>query len=424
MISLDALGGIVTEVGVQAPGLIREGRFFIEVAQSSRSVVSIANHTDEDVTFEYYFTDKEGVSSLSGTQTIEAHKLFSRFVSDTPFGIPLDSIGTLSIHASVPLAMTAFGSAASQESNLLLYNSPIAEIRIGDNTPTIIPQFANGEGWDSRIILFNPTEDRMNGEIHFFGSSSSEPGMPVEVSVNEALSSVYEFDIPGRSFQAFQTSGVAETIQTGWVEVIPFAGSRTPAAHAILTHTHDGVTVSKTTVNALVPATRFRLLAEASGDFDAVENLSKRTAIAIANPGNTAVAVRLELLTSTGQPSGAATTLTVPPRGHVASFLHEISGFESIALPYQGVLQVSTTSSSGISVVGMRGKYNQLGRFLATTTGPLTEIAGADLIFPHIAEGDGYTTQFILVGGTAGQASSGTLRLIDQDGQPLKLTLR
>jgi hypothetical protein len=426
MISLDALGGIVSEIGVQAPPLISEGRFFVEVATTLRSAVSIANHTAEDVTFEFYFTDKDGVSSLSGTETISAGKMFSRFVSDPPFNIPLDSEGTLSIHASVPLAIAAFGTNATQESNLLLYNSPVAEIRIGDNRPAIIPQFANGQGWDTRIVLFNPTEDRMNGEIRFFAANSGEPGSPAEVGIDSGTSSVYEFDIPGRSFQDFQTSGVAENVQIGWVEVVPFSTSRTPAAHAILTHTHDGVTASKTTVNGLKPSAKLRLLAEASGDFDAAENLSTRTAIAIANPGNTAATVRLELLAPDGRPSGTAATLTLPPQGHMASFLHEIAGFELVTTPYQSVLEVSTTSPSGVSVLGMRGKYNQLGRFIATTTGPLTENGGtaSSLIFPHIAEGDGYTTQFVLVGGTSGQGSSGILRLVDQEGQPLKLTLR
>jgi hypothetical protein len=95
-------------------------------------------------------------------------------------------------------------------------------------------------------------------------------------------------------------------------------------------------------------------------------------------------------------------------------------------MPYQGVLQVTTTSPSGISVVGLRGRYNELGQFLGTTTGPITENAGsaAGIIFPHIAEGEGYSTQFILLGGTAGQPSNGTLRVFDQEGQPLNVTLR
>jgi hypothetical protein len=44
-------------------------------------------------------------------------------------------------------------------------------------------------------------------------------------------------------------------------------------------------------------------------------------------------------------------------------------------------------------------------------------------LFPHLADGGGYTTQFILFSGTAGQSSSGTLGFIDQSGQSSTLTV-
>ena len=62
---------------------------------------------------------------------------------------------------------------------------------------------------------------------------------------------------------------------------------------------------------------------------------------------------------------------------------------------------------------------------LFTTTGPLSEDAGAPglLVFPHIAEGGGYTTQFVVISGAAGQKDSGLLRFFNQQGNPLNVTL-
>ena len=48
--------------------------------------------------------------------------------------------------------------------------------------------------------------------------------------------------------------------------------------------------------------------------------------------------------------------------------------------------------------------------------------AQAELLFPHFADGDGYSTQFILL--NAGAASSGTLSLRSTAGLPLDLGLR
>ena len=50
-------------------------------------------------------------------------------------------------------------------------------------------------------------------------------------------------------------------------------------------------------------------------------------------------------------------------------------------------------------------------------------IARALRPFPHIAEGGGYTTQFIVIRGVSGQANSGVLRFFNEQGNPLNVTL-
>jgi len=42
-----------------------------------------------------------------------------------------------------------------------------------------------------------------------------------------------------------------------------------------------------------------------------------------------------------------------------------------------------------------------------------------ELLFPHIVDGQGWTTQFVLFSGVAGQSTSGTLRFFSTDGVPL-----
>jgi hypothetical protein len=38
--------------------------------------------------------------------------------------------------------------------------------------------------------------------------------------------------------------------------------------------------------------------------------------------------------------------------------------------------------------------------------------------FPQVADGGGFTTQFILFSGTAGQTTSGNIEFVKQDGEP------
>ena len=75
---------------------------------------------------------------------------------------------------------------------------------------------------------------------------------------------------------------------------------------------------------------------------------------------------------------------------------------------------------------GLRGRYNERNDFLITTTPPVNEAppATSPMIFPHIADSGGYTTQFILFSAQPGSSSSGTMQLFNQSGGALGLTLQ
>src|SRR6185369_237928 len=114
-----------------------------------------------------------------------------------------------------------------------------------------------------------------------------------------------------------------------------------------------------------------------------------------------------------------------PANGQSALFLNQVPGLAALPTSFQGVLRIS--GPAGISVVGLRGRYNERGDFLITTTPPVAEDeppSAAEMVFPHIVEGAGYTTQFILFSGKPGQAAAGTLRFLSQSGQPLGLSIR
>jgi hypothetical protein len=116
----------------------------------------------------------------------------------------------------------------------------------------------------------------------------------------------------------------------------------------------------------------------------------------------------------------------VPANGQVALFLDQVPGLESLATPFQGLVRLTTTAATGISVVGLRGRVNERDDFLITTipaSDEKTAASTAERIFPHIVEAGGYTTQFILYSGAAGQATSGSLRFVSQSGDALKVKL-
>ncbi len=156
-----------------------------------------------------------------------------------------------------------------------------------------------------------------------------------------------------------------------------------------------------------------------------------QTGIAVANTSSSPASVTFDVTDLNGGPvSGVSPfTLPLPASGQKAKFLAEI--FPSLPTPFKGVLRI--TADSGISVVGLRARYNErqpLPDFLITTTPPSDENgqpASGELLFPHLVNGGNvngsYTTQFILFSGTAGQTSSGNLRFITQSGTAFNLTV-
>jgi hypothetical protein len=197
----------------------------------------------------------------------------------------------------------------------------------------------------------------------------------------------------------------------------------------IFTYKAGGFTVSEAGVPALRTGSAFRLYAEASGNFDASAVGSIETGIAIANSASSAAGVTFELTRLDGSSTGLTGSVNIPGNGQTALFMNQIAGFASLgnpATPFQGVLRVSSNSPA-IAVVGLRGRYNERRDFLITTTAPVDETGtppSTELFFPHLADSGGYTTQFVLFSGAAGQAATGTLRLLSQTGQPFSLPLR
>jgi len=73
-----------------------------------------------------------------------------------------------------------------------------------------------------------------------------------------------------------------------------------------------------------------------------------------------------------------------------------VPGLQALPRQFQGVLRLSTASAA-LSVLGLRGRYNERGNFLITTTPPVAETAPAavgEVVFPHLVDSGGYTTQF------------------------------
>jgi len=266
----------------------------------------------------------------------------------------------------------------------------------------VFPHFVDGGGWSSQIMLINPGNSATSGTLRF----ADPAGQPI---------SSLEYSIPPRGAQHFVTPGAGEAVRMGTVAIVPSPNMPRPSGLLIFSDTKSDIRVTEAGVPVSAVGTAFRVYVEAS---DATQS-----GIAIMNTTANPANVRIELMDLNGA-SLAATTIAVRANAQLAAFLTEIPGLQNLSLPIQGLLRI--TSASAIAVIGLRGRTNERGDFLITTTPPVAEDGSSspELFFPHFVDAGGFTTQFILFSNGSNGPLGGTIRFLSQSGQPLDVKVR
>ncbi len=419
---------LITETGVPASVLLRSARIFGEVGAGVNTGLAIANPTNQTANINFLFTDPQGVDFGGGSLQIPPNQQIAKFLDEAPFSVLAGRPtfqGTFTFTSDVDVSVIALRGLTNERSEFLLTTLPVTSLPAAAASGGVsLAHFAEGLGWTTQIVLVNPSDSAITGNIQFFSQgSAAAAATAIPITANGQTLSSFDYNVPPRSSFKLVTSGSSPTFSTGSVRVTPTAGVP-PSSLVVFSFRAGGVTVSEAGVPSVQAGqgSAFRMYVEetATGGTGAIQ-----TGLAIANLSDTPATVNLELTDLNGSAATPATAaVTVPGNGQVARFLDQF--FDGLVLPFKGVLRISGGGPAGLAVVGLRGHYNERNDFLITTTPPSIEstpASPAEFLFPHLVNGSGYTTQFILFSGTAGQASSGNLKFIKQDGTPLNLTL-
>ena len=427
----DSEGVLVSEAGVSAVEPIQKARVFAEVKGPVNTGLAMANPNDRPATITFYFTDTEGERFAEGQFELGAHRQTAKFLDQDPFNSGEVESGTFTFTSSVPIAVIALRGLTNRDGEFLMTTLPVTTLAArltpftterGSTDTVYFPHFTDGNGWVTQVILVNPTDETIAGKIQFVDQGSrTAPAAPAILTLDDGQTgSEFPYSIPARSSRRFTTSNPAGRATSGSVRATPDPGSYAPSGLVVFSFTTGGKTVSEVGVNALTAGSAFRLYAESSGTPGQVGSI--RTGLAITNAADTDNMVTLEVTGLDGAMTMgvAPVTLPLPPSGQVARFVDEI--FDSLPDNFSGVLRV--TSTADVAIVGLRLHINDRGELKMTTTPPSDETGAPtmmDRYFPHIVDSAGWSTQFILFSGTAGEASSGTLSFIDTAGEPWDL---
>jgi sugar lactone lactonase YvrE len=407
---------LVSEAGVPASPLILSGRIYAEIGGSVGAGLAMANPSSQSATVSFFYTDRNGDSG-QGTLSIPANGQIARFLNDSPFNAPSTFAGSFTFRSSSPIAVIALRGLTNARGEFLMTTLPVIDLSQPPSQQSFLfSHFADGGGWSTQLVLVNPTDATLSGTVQF----RDPTGKSVTVTAGGQTGSSFNFSLPPRASQKLQTAGIAAAVQTGSVLVTPGNGSAAPSGVLVFSLSNGATTVAEAGVPVVTAASAFRLYVESSGNFKNGATGSIQTGLAVANASHSPATVTVELNRLDGSSSGLTGSITLPADGQQAIYLDSIAGLGTLQPPFKGILRFSSTAP--ISVVGLRGRYNERGEFLFTTLPAVNESTPAGtamMVFPHFVDSGGYTTQFILFSGTAGQASSGVLQLFNQSGAPL-----
>ena len=413
-------GVLVAEAGIPGTVPARRGRIYAETSDSANTGLAIANANDSAATVSFYFTDATGKDFGNGTVNIPPHGQIARFLNETPFNGPQRTEGTLTFSSTIPVSAVAIRGFLNERSEFLATTLPVADPDMPLSGSVYFPQFADGGGWTTQFVLVNPSDQAIRGTLSFYAQGSAgAPAPSLSMNIDGAVVNQVAYWIPGHGSQRFSTMNTSSEMKVGSARATPALFGTAAVGAAIFSYHSGGITVSEAGTPSMIVGNAFRLYAEADTS-NAIQ-----TAVAVENAGASDTSVNFELTGLDGTPTGRSGHLVIPASGQRARFLNQIPGFESLPMPFKGILRISSANVN-IAVLGVRSRWNERGDFIFTTTPAISESAPAHstLVFPQIVDGAGYITQFITFSGTPAEPPSGNLQLFTQSGGSLGISLR
>jgi hypothetical protein len=413
-------GVLVSEATVPATRAILAGRIYAEVRDQVNTGIAIANPNNSDATVSFYFTDESGNSFGWGTTTVAANSQIAVFLDQAPFNSGHNVNGTLTFNSDVGVAVVALRGRINERSEFLWTTLPVTALSEPRYGSTVLPHFAQGEGWSTQIVLVNTTDLTLTGRIRFYSQGTvAAGGAPLAVLIEGQTAESFPYSIPPRASHRFRMSSSTGRLQVGSVRVEPdtFAGA-SPVPLAIFAEKNgDGVTIAEAGVQATVPSNKMVMYAEITNDTSQIQ-----TCIALTNMEPVPTTTTFQLYDLSGVFTGFSASVTIPANGQIAVFLSQLAGFENLPKPFRGILRI-TDSQYGVGAVGLRSRINERNEFLITTTMPehiVYDESTANLYFPHVPDGGGYTTQIVLFSSRSEFSTEpviGTVLLFSQNGQ-------
>ena len=263
-------------------------------------------------------------------------------------------------------------------------------------------QFGNGLGFTSDVVLTNPSPAAtVAGTI----TSADDNGLPLSAGLDATAT---DFSILPQGALTLSTNGVGE-LAVGSALVTANGPLGGVVRFSIPGKGIAGVGASEPMSGFIAPVRR-----TAGG---------VNTGVALSNAELHAVTLDLMLRDPQGQevPGSHRTIESFPARGHLARFIDELFP-EAQSDHFEGAVVVNATggqiSATALELGPAPGQFTTLPVTPLTAGGTATEIS-----FAQFGSGGGFTSDTVLVNPRGAGSVSGTLTLLNDQGQPMPVGL-
>lgn len=424
-------GVTVSEAGVPATPPTTAARVFIDYRAAAAAVpgrissgtidvktgIAVVNCGSVLANVTYTLRDMAGVTLSIGHGTVAARAQFAKFIDQLAemapdFVLPSQfqtsvQFASLEISSDQPLSILALRMTTNQRNEMLFTPAAVADLsRPASGEVRYFPHFADGDGYTTSLILLNTSEQDESGTLRIRDNNGNP--LVVNQAAGTAGSS-FRYSIPKGGAVRFQTDGSAANGKTGWVQLTPDPGTATPMGAGLFGYNPGNYLLTESGMTAVGATTHARIYLDMSGGHN--------TALAIVNPTDSGASIGVSAFRTDGA-SAIGTSkepLPLPAEGHDAKFADQL--IAGLPAGFIGVLDV--TSTTPFAALTMRSLDNERNDFIVATfpVADMTRGAPAPVVFPQIADGGGYATQFILI--AAGGLSNVALNLYGPDGKPL-----
>ncbi len=430
-------GVTVSEAGVPASPPTTRARIFVEYrndvyALPGRSEaglididtgIAVVNPGPVNADVTYTLRDSSGNAITTGHGVVAAGAHFACFIDQLnaraaapDFNLPADfpiatQFGSLEISSSQPLSILGLRGTVNQRSEFFMTTTPVADLRNPPSSGSLyFPQFADGGGYSTSLVLLNTSDDTEIGNLHIL----DDYGMPLIVKPEGgAADSVFRYAIPPGGAFRFQTDGSPAGAKIGWVRLTPVY-NQTPVGSGVFSYNPGNILVSESGIPGVTSTTRARIYVDLSRNHN--------TGLAIANVDSTPASIEIKAFRTDGSTAAGTSMgpLQLAVGGHDARFADQF--IAGLPQGFTGVLDIS--SATPFAALTLRSLTNERGEFLMTTFPIVDANVTAPLpYFPQVADGAGYTTELILlISPIARWGAGAVLYFYSEDGTAWKTT--